>query len=527
MRATTLFLIFVGGVVLLAGGLAAVALAGLERSKWWDARMQLAQQSYALHLELEANIYRLFKQNGDALLVGNRDGGASERDLRGAIAGNVAAIREVIAREIEMVGEEEIAELAALDAIEADIRAVTAALASLSASGEPFDAARQIERLADLLDRDIDLILDTRIRAARAGERDEVEEVMAEAAAFRARNARLVYGFVLSGMALLAAMLWQFDRQVRTPLLRLGDSLALLRNQQYGHPVRLGGGREFRALARVLQDMASGLAEREATREEQNRLLEATVAERTAEMQRLIEALEAGSESRKRLMADISHELRTPLTIILGEAEVTLRRSHLLDAEVSDALACIRDSARHTNQLVDDLLTVARHEAGQLRLDRREVDLRKIVRDAVALFPAPVAWVAPAEPVPGLVDEVRLRQSVLALLQNARRHGGPTIRIAVAETPARVTIAVEDDGPGMGPAEKAQAFERFFRGSNASGGATEGSGLGLPVVKSIVEAHGGDVHLDDPADGGLRVTLVIPRRPAVALSHDAVPRLRA
>jgi signal transduction histidine kinase len=226
-------------------------------------------------------------------------------------------------------------------------------------------------------------------------------------------------------------------------------------------------------------------------------------------------------------MADISHELRTPLTIILGEAEVTLRRSPELEAEVSDALARIRDSARHTNQLVDDLLTVARQEAGQLRLDRREIDLRKVVHDAVALFPVPVSWVAPAEPVPGLVDEVRLRQCVLALLQNARRHGGPTIRITVAADDIQATISVEDDGPGMSAADMAQAFERFFRGPNATGQALEGSGLGLPVVKSIVEAHGGTVALSDAPGGGLRATLSIPRRPPVRLVAPEAPRLRA
>lgn len=517
MRASFLFVLFAIGVLLIATGLAAVSLVSLERARWWDARIQLAQDSYALHLELEANVFRLFKQHGDALLIGDRDGGAGERDLRAAIAANLDGIRDVIAREIQMVGEEEIEELAALDLIAADIRSINAALATLSAAGDPIDAAIRIERLANLLDRQIDVILDTRIRAALDEEQEEVQEIMAEAAIFRARNERIVYAFVVAAIALLAAMLWQFDKQIRRPILRLGDSLALLRNQQYGKPVALGGSVEFRALDDVLRNMAEGLAAREASREDQNRRLETTVAERTGELQRLVEILEAGNESRKQLMADISHELRTPLTIILGEAEVTLRKSADLDPGVSDSLARIRDSARHTNQIVDDMLTVARHEAGQLRLDRRDVDLRKIVHDALALFPRDVGWDAPPEQVTAMVDEVRLRQCVLALLQNARRYGGPTIRVAVAATPERVTIAVEDDGPGMSPAEKSTAFDRFFRGPNASERAIEGSGLGLPVVKSIVEAHGGSVRLEDNPGGGLRAVIDMPRRQPLAV----------
>lgn len=226
-------------------------------------------------------------------------------------------------------------------------------------------------------------------------------------------------------------------------------------------------------------------------------------------------------------MADISHELRTPLAIILGEADVALRTATHMGDDVSDALAWIRDSARHTNQIVEDLLTIARHEAGQLRLDRREVDLRKVVHDAAAMFPRTVEIDTPAEPVRLSADEVRLRQCVLALLQNARRYGGPGIRATVVPGASAIEIAVEDDGPGLSAAEKAHAFDRFFRGSNASGQGIEGSGLGLPVVSSIVEAHGGEVRLEDREEGGLRVVIALPRQSRMRVVGDAGSRLSA
>lgn len=517
MRYTTLFGIYAAVTIALIGGLSSLMLYGLEKSRWWDARTQLAQNAYGLHLKLEANVYRLFKQHGDALLIGDRDGGEGERELQTAIDQNVSDIRKVIAREIQMVGEEEIEELELLDEIEEDIQAVNAAIATLNASGDPIDNFIQIERLAALLDGDIDVRLHSKIVEALEEEQEEVEEVLAAAAAFRAWNRSFVYAILATTALVLLAGLASFYGQIRDPMLGLQTSIERLRKGRYGDPVHLSGSTEFRELGTVLNDMSSTLGVRQASEAEQKRQLENAVAKRTAELQQLIDKLETGEENRKQLMADISHELRTPLAIILGEADVTMRTANNLGDDVSDALARIRDSARHTNQIVDDMLTVARFEAGQLRLDRKETDLRKVIHDAVAMFPGKVAVTGPDRQVPLAVDEVRLRQSVLALLQNARRYGGPTIAASLEETAKGFVISVEDDGPGLSAAEKSQAFDRFFRGSNASGQGTEGSGLGLPVVKSIVEAHGGTVELRDAETGGLRVVMTLPKEPRLKM----------
>lgn len=513
MRSTTLFGIYAAVVICLLGGLAVLTLYSVEKSRWWDARTQLAQESFGLHLRLEADIYRLLKQHGDALLIGDRDGGEEEQRLRDTIDQNLSDIRNVIGREIQMVGEEEIEELELLDDIEADIRFLNDALATMNNQGDPIDTFVQIERLAAILDDDIDVELDRKIEAALAEEQEEVAEVLTEAAAFRAWNEKLVYGIALAALAALIVGLLSFNAQIRHPIIRLQEGIERLWAADYSAPVKLGGSREFRDLGTVLTNMGEGLAAREASRAEQKQNLEDKVAARTAELQQLIDRLETGEANRKRLMADISHELRTPLAIILGEADVTLRTAGKLDNEISDALARIRDSAKHTNQIVDDMLTVARFEAGQLRLDRKETDLRKVIHDAVAMFPEKVAIHAPETQVTAPVDEVRLRQSVLALLQNARRYGGPSITVRLEDQSNAFAITIEDDGPGLSAAEKTQAFDRFFRGSNASGQGIEGSGLGLPVVKSIIEAHGGSVDLQDRDEGGLRVIIVLTKEP--------------
>lgn len=519
MRSTTLFGNYAAVIVCLLGSLAGLTLYNLEKSRWWDERTLLAQEAYGLHLRLEANIFRLFKQNGDMLLIGNRDGGEGEAELQAKIARNLADIRNVIAREIEMVGEEEIEELELLDEIEVDVRSINDAIATMSTSGDPIDTLVQIERLAALLDGEIDVRLDRKISAALAEEIEEVQEVLVDAAAFRAWNEKLVYGLLVATLLMLVLGLLSFNGQIRKPIIALKGNVDRLRSADYSKPVDLGGSREFRDLGEVMNQMSQSLSAREASREEQRKHLEETVAARTAELQQLVDKLEMGEENRKRLMADISHELRTPLAIILGEADVTLRTSEGIKTDVSDALARIRESAKHTNQIVDDMLTVARFEAGQLRLDRRQVDLRKVIHDAVAMFPGDVAVESPDVPVAAQIDEVRLRQAVLALLQNARRYGGPTILARLDQSSTAFLISVEDDGPGLSAAEKSQAFDRFFRGSNASGQGAEGSGLGLPVVKSIVEAHCGTVELQDAKDGGLHIVITLPKEtPVMAVS---------
>ena len=527
MKFTTLFSLYAGAISALFLGLGWVTLYSVEKARWWDERMQLSEQSHSLHLRLEVNVYRLFKQHGDALLIGDRDQGAGERELQARIHQNLSDIREVIAREIHLVGEEEIEELALLEEMERDIRQVDAALARLTASGKPLESSVQIERLADLLDREIDVHLSNLIEKALAEEVEELEEVRADMVAFRARNETFVYALLWVAFGLLVVGLIVSHAQIRVPLLRLQESLARLRNGDYATPHELGGSREFRDLGNVLEEMAAGLSEREASREEQRRQLEKAVQSRTFELQGLISRLEAGEENRKRLLADISHELRTPLAIIQGEADVALRTARGADDDMTDALARIRDAAGHTNQIVSDLLTVARQEAGQLRLDRRDTDLCKLLSDTAQMFPRDVALNLPQKNVRLNVDEVRLRQVTLALFHNAERHGGTNISATLSATPDTLSIVVEDDGARLSDYEKQHAFERFFRGSNASGRGTEGTGLGLPIVKSIVEAHGGTVVLADSDLGGLAVRIELPRHPAMRLIEAGEARKSA
>lgn len=521
MRVSTVLAAFAAALLAIALTLAGVTLWSTERSRLAEQRIELAQASYSLHLSLQANIYQLLKQHADALLLGGADPGETETRLRARIVGDISGIRRVIGREIELVGEEEIEELELLADVEQRVATLTDSLSALAASGDTLDDTTRRARLADILDRQVDLELSGLIQSALEEEREEVVETMAEAAALR-RSIRTTVGVVVFLSALIVAgFAAAFGRLVTVPLRRIMETAQEYREGRLEHRPAANGAREFAELGGVLGDMAASLAVRERSRHERQEELERKVAERTGELETLLRQFETSEANRRQLLADISHELRTPLAIIQGEAEVSLRAGDRPEAERTDSFARIRDAARHTGRIVDDLLTIARQEAGRLRLDIREVDLRVVVRDALAVFPHPVAVEGGAMPQRARVDAVRMRQCLLAALQNAQRYGGPRVTIRIETGPEAVALVVEDDGPGMSDVEKAQAFERFYRGPNAGRLSEEGTGLGLPIVRSIMDAHGGSVALEDVPGGGLRVKLRLPRRDRPRVVHDA------
>jgi signal transduction histidine kinase len=160
--------------------------------------------------------------------------------------------------------------------------------------------------------------------------------------------------------------------------------------------------------------------------------------------------------------------------------------------------------------LVDDLLALARTDAGAADLDLADIDLAEIAADAMAPMQALAATrgasleldVAPA-PLPG--DAARLRRLVTVLVDNAIRHGREGGRVRVTVRPGR--LVVEDDGPGI-PAElRGRIFERFWRGADASPG---GSGLGLAIAGWIAERHGGRILVGDSRFGGARFEVRLP-----------------
>ncbi|MEM9551207.1 MAG: HAMP domain-containing sensor histidine kinase [Pseudomonadota bacterium] len=518
MRLKSIFAIYGGAFLLMTGLLSGITLWSTAKSKLSDQRIDLAETSFHLHLSLESNIYQLLKQHGDALIIGDRDEGAMEAELRDRINANISEIRTIIAREIDLVGEEEIEELELLARIEAKVQRLTRNLTALSTDGgDPLDPDRRRSWLVDVLDRQIDVELSNMITQSLEEERQEVVETMAEAAATRAWINTVVTAALIAAVIMIVLFGISFLRFVQRPFDQLLSAAGRYREGRFEPAPPLDGARDLSELGDVLGEMARALARREATRREQQDNLERTVKERTVELESLLRQFETSEASRRQLLADISHELRTPLTIIQGEAEVSLRGTPEMAETQVDSFARIRDAARHTNRIVDDLLMIARQRADQLRLDLRECDMRHVIDQATGLFPRPVKVSQEGGPHRARVDPVRMRQCLLAVLQNARRYGGQSITIQLGVARSGVRMLIEDDGPGMTDAEKRQAFDRFYRGPSATAGAEEGTGLGLPIVRSIMEAHGGSVALLDVPTGGLGVELILPPTPGPRL----------
>ena len=196
----------------------------------------------------------------------------------------------------------------------------------------------------------------------------------------------------------------------------------------------------------------------------------------------------------ERLIADAAHELRTPVARIRAVVEGGLAG----DETAGEALERVAGVAGDAGFLIDDLLVLARMDAGQQDLDVEPMRLDLLAEQVADTFDG-----VTVDAVPTVVeaDAGLLRRAVANLVANAVRHGEPPVAVTVY--PNRVVVA--DAGPGIDPAIRDQLFERF-----RAGAASSGHGLGLPIVAWIAEAHGGSVAVTDGASGGTVAMLTLP-----------------
>ncbi|MFK0218512.1 sensor histidine kinase [Streptomyces vinaceus] len=208
------------------------------------------------------------------------------------------------------------------------------------------------------------------------------------------------------------------------------------------------------------------------------------------------------SETRVRqFVADASHELRTPLASIRGYAELTRRGREEPGPDTRHALGRIESEATRMTGLVEDLLLLARLDAGR-PLSSDDIDLAPLVVDAVSDARAAGPehhWrlELPDEPAPIRADPARIQQVLVNLLANARTHTPPgttvTAHVSRETSASAVRLRIEDDGPGIPPALLPHVFERFARGDASRSRAAGSTGLGLAIVEAVVTAHGGRV----------------------------------
>ena len=214
--------------------------------------------------------------------------------------------------------------------------------------------------------------------------------------------------------------------------------------------------------------------------------------------------------SQKNLLHSVSHELRTPIARL--EFALELLGAKANDPALRKRIAAMEGDLSELNTLVNELLGMARLDSGQA-LQREAVDLAGLLESAgAALPPGDAVLEIDCAPDAGTVeaDPRLLGRALSNLLRNAQKYAGGTIRLAARREGARVTITVEDDGPGIPDEERERIFEPFYRLDRSRDRATGGFGLGLSIVRKAVLLHGGSVQAERSAMGGARFVVSLP-----------------
>jgi two-component system OmpR family sensor kinase len=225
---------------------------------------------------------------------------------------------------------------------------------------------------------------------------------------------------------------------------------------------------------------------------------------------KMLDRLDSAFARQRLFVSDASHELRSPLTAIRGQLEVLGRSQAPSAAEVRHVERMTMVEMGRAERLVDDLLSLARLDEGGVSIALRQVRVGAYLRGFADSPPEGVELGAISDGTIE-IDPDLITQVIRNLLGNARRHAGPDGRVTISarSDDGSLTVAVDDDGPGVAPEERERVFDRFHRSEVSRDRATGGSGLGLGIARSIVELHGGRIWLADSPLGGARAAFTL------------------
>lgn len=239
-------------------------------------------------------------------------------------------------------------------------------------------------------------------------------------------------------------------------------------------------------------------------------------------------------EQQRRFVADASHELKTPLTVILANTGIVLAHPADTVAGQSKWISYIQEEAGRMKGLVEDLLFLAKSDAGRQPVCPMEISMSELAEGCLLPF-EPVAFEAgvalDSRITPGLTltgDEGQLRRLMMILLDNAVKYagGGGTVTVLLDRAQERIRLAVHNTGAPIPPEHLPRLFERFYRVDSARGRSEGGYGLGLAIARSIAETHGGKISAESAPETGTTFTVLLPQRrsrprggPAVQTTH--------
>ena len=325
---------------------------------------------------------------------------------------------------------------------------------------------------------------------------------------FDARQ-RILTSVALAGIfSIVVAAL--FARSLTKPMKELRLSARELREGHVGQPVQS----RFMEIEETADALYAAHTELEDRVERRTKDLETEIGERREAELRAV----AANKSKSEFLANVSHELRTPLTAVIGYANLLHGlAADLSPEEVAEHAGIIEDAGSHLLELINDILDLAKIEAGEMVLDEAPIELPKLVAEVDRLLRPRAAArgvkfsVQSDEDVIVLGDRRRIKQILLNLASNAVKftQAGNSAGITVSTSDERVKIVVEDTGIGMDESEVARALEMF--GQIASDqGKNDGTGIGLPLTQHLVDEHEGELNIVSEKGVGTTVTVVFP-----------------
>lgn len=349
--------------------------------------------------------------------------------------------------------------------------------------------------------------------------------------------------FLLVGIIVLLVLIWtaMVEGIVVRPMRRLAGAAKALARREFDAPLPASSKDEvgeliesFSTMRRDMKvyhdELLGEIGERQKAEQElreHRQHLEKQVADRTAELVSAKESAEAANRAKSAFLANMSHELRTPLNAILGFSDI-LRRDAGLSESQKDTLATIHKSGDHLLGLINDVLDIAKIEAGRIVLESAPFDLGGMIFDITDMLRVRARdkglqlLVDQSSEVPRYIvgDEAKLRQILINLISNAIKateKGGITLRMGVKRNKIdHLIMEVEDTGIGIASADKAKVFEAFVQvGSQAK---QQGTGLGLAITRQFVELMGGQLSLTSAVGQGSTFRVELPVQ--LALSGD-------
>jgi signal transduction histidine kinase len=317
-------------------------------------------------------------------------------------------------------------------------------------------------------------------------------------------TALLVGAGLIAGLTGAALLFSGLIASMRRPLEDLVEASERLAGGNLETRVKVGGLSETATLGRAFNEMAEELQRRAGERDQLERM-------------------------RDEFVLTASHELRSPLTSVQGFAELLMLEREKLDPKQAETVEIILDNSRHLVRLLNDLLDLARSDAGQLKIEPVPTEVATLVEDAERTMRGQMEarrQTLDAEIERGLprvsADRDRIRQVMVNLLTNANEYcpEGSSVRVTARRIGADVEIAVIDDGPGIPSGQLEHIFERFTRGDAGMTQRVGGTGLGLAISKSLVELHGGTIAVESTPGNGSSFRF---RLPTAAVAGDAPP----